>query len=419
MRPLGAVPSISSGMLKPFSRTRALLLVGVAAAIGGLLGVPGAGVSSAGQVAPGALVEFWNGTSWTRQSVFSPDGTGVMTAVTAVSATDAWALGSYGTGGVADVYGNALAEHWNGSSWQQVAMPNPTGSNEVRLGAVGALSAGNVWAVGASAGPVGGYSTLIEHWDGSSWAVVPSPSAGESARLSALAALSARNVWAVGRATSSAGGSAYFHPLVLHWNGIKWKRVASPLPGNLSAGLSGVAAVSPRSVWAVGEYQHVQKGRILNATLALHWNGHKWKRVPSPNSSGGNGLSAVAVVGRNNVWAVGHHGRPPSDRCNCGGIGRLLAEHWNGHAWRIVPARSGYPNSETQGLTGLAVISARNIWAIGYHQDTDLRYYGLVEHWHGTTWAPIPSLNPDADTFSGIAAPSPAAVWAVGVSSAG
>ena len=146
----------------------------------------------------------------------------------------------------------------------------------------------------------------------------------------------------------------------------------------------------------------------------LHWNGHQWKRVPSPNSSGGNGLAAVAAVGRNNVWAVGEHGRPPSDACECGGRERLLAEHWNGHRWRTVPADSGDPSSQAQGLTGLAVVAAHNIWAIGYHGEHQWSAVGLVEHWHGNTWTPVPSLNPGSDSFAGITAAAPAAVWVVG-----
>jgi hypothetical protein len=36
--------------------------------------------------------------------------------------------------------------HWNGTSWQPVASPSPTGSND--LFGVAATSAGNAWAVG-------------------------------------------------------------------------------------------------------------------------------------------------------------------------------------------------------------------------------------------------------------------------------
>ena len=407
--------------MKFFSLARLLWLVVAAALTGCFLGVvAGPGATSVEQPAPGVLIEYWNGASWTRQPVSMPDGSGSLSAVATVSATDAWALGWYG-GTYGD--GNGLAEHWDGASWQPVAMPAPSGTDvEVRLNSLAAISADDVWAVGgwAAAGRFNGsYGTLIEHWDGSSWAIVPSPTPGYAAQLSAVAAVSAANVWAVGSlAHSSAADISSSRTLVLHWNGQKWKQVPSPNPGHYlhpSTRLSGVAAVSPRSVWAVGTYS----GRGATATLTLHWNGLKWKRVPSPNLSGGNALMAVASVGRNDVWAVGGYG----GGCGCKGGGltrKPLAEHWNGHTWRIVPARSGYPRSNDQALTSLAVVAVDDIWTVGYHQNsTDLCYHGLVEHWDGSAWTPMSSQNPDSDHFSEIAAASPAAVWAVGTSYVG
>src|SRR4051812_42239449 len=44
--------------------------------------------------------------------------------------------------------------------------------------------------------------------------------------------------------------------------------------------LSGIAAVSPTDVWAVGE-QRAADG--VNRTLTEHWNGSSWQVVPSPN----------------------------------------------------------------------------------------------------------------------------------------
>ncbi len=300
-------------------------------------------------------------------------------------------------------------------------MPNPNGSLEVQLNGAAAVSATDVWAVGASAGAVGGYSTLIEHWNGSSWAIVPSPAPpNSSAALFGVAALSSSNVWAVGTYHPDSDGLYPGLTLVLHWNGVKWKRVASPNPGQPGKGLAAVAAISPRSVWAVGTYTGTKGAGELGTsrTLTLHWNGRKWKQVPSPNLSGNNALMAVAAVGRNDVEAVG--GGKAGCGCKGGGTKRLLAEHWNGHTWRIEPVSSGFPGSNSQALTSLGVASGGDVWAVGYHQDsTNLCYYGLIEHWDGSYWSVVPSLNPDADHFSEVAAASPAAVWAVGTSGVG
>jgi hypothetical protein len=54
-----------------------------------------------------------------------------------------------------------LVAHWNGTRWTGVASPNPGGSF---LNAVSALSPSDAWAVGYD-----NTGTLILHWDGTSW----------------------------------------------------------------------------------------------------------------------------------------------------------------------------------------------------------------------------------------------------------
>jgi hypothetical protein len=390
-----------------------LRLAGVVVVVGGLLlGVSAAAsTSAASSIYSAPLIEFWDGASWTQQVGPDPDGSGRLTAVVALSTTDVWALGSYGGD---TKFGNALAEHWDGSSWQQVAIPTPAGANEVHLYGVAAISVTNIWAVGswAGTGTGGGYDTLIEHWDGSSWAIVPSPSPGISAQIYGVAVLSKTNVWAVGYSESSAFGFARFRTLVLHWNGNRWRRVASPHPGppaQWDSRLSGVAAVSPRDVWAVGSYNRVKPGHRSHPTLVLHWNGKKWKQVPSPSRGHSSYLVAAAAVGRKSVWAVGYWQKSVQPKVS--DLGRCLVEHWNGHSWRVVPA-SGTPEPYS-GLNSLTVLAGNDIWAAG--QQFQASYDTLSEHWDGTAWSAVPGPNPAPDKWlSGIAAATPTAVWAVG-----
>ncbi len=84
----------------------------------------------------------------------------------------------------------------------------------------------------------------------------------------------------------------------------------------------------------------------------LHWNGHAWKRVTSPTPTGappGGGLSGVAVTSASNAWAVGET------------LSRTLVEHWNGHGWKLLKNPAGGETS----LDGVAAISPRNAWAVG------------------------------------------------------
>src|SRR5436190_22390541 len=64
-----------------------------------------------------------------------------------------------------------------GPSWGVVPSPSNGTAGNV-LGAVAAVSANEVWAVGAYSNTASVSQTLIERWDGTSWTVVPSPNVG-------------------------------------------------------------------------------------------------------------------------------------------------------------------------------------------------------------------------------------------------
>src|SRR5436305_126985 len=59
-----------------------------------------------------------------------------------------------------------------------------------------------------------------------------------------------------------------------------WSVVPSPNVGSSTNVFQGVAAVSASDVWAVGDFVNSSGN---DQTLTEHWNGHKWKVVPSPN----------------------------------------------------------------------------------------------------------------------------------------
>jgi len=137
---------------------------------------------------------------------------------------------------------------------------------------VAAGSAGTAWAVGCTtcATASGFNGPLIEGWNGKAWAQTPTPGLGAPGGILAdVAAISATSAWAVGGTESGVGTSEVITTLIARWNGTKWTRVPSPTPGGRAA-LSGVAAVSATSAWAVG---NVGAGK----TLIERWNGTAWK----------------------------------------------------------------------------------------------------------------------------------------------
>ena len=88
---------------------------------------------------------------------------------------------------------------------------------------VTALSATSAWAVGDTVHRPQGMLTVIEHWNGKSWARVPSPGLG---LLASVTATSARDAWAVGLtggAATAGGGSG----VIEHWNGSSWTCISA------------------------------------------------------------------------------------------------------------------------------------------------------------------------------------------------
>jgi hypothetical protein len=211
------------------------------------------------------LVLRWNGTRWTKAASPNPLRLSVneLHSVSARTATDAWAVGTYLT--VSGVQ-KTLILHWNGTRWIRTTSPSPGGSSA--LNGVSALSASSAWAVGSTG------KTLILHWNGSGWAHVASPGSLGS-ELNGVSARSAHDAWAVGSALSGSSGGGN-RTLVLHWNGTGWASVASPDPGGTNGNvLNGVLALSPANAWAVGSYL---TGGREGEVLILHWNGTRWMR---------------------------------------------------------------------------------------------------------------------------------------------
>jgi hypothetical protein len=289
------------------------------------------------------LILHWDGTAWSQ--VTSPNPfPDELNAVTAASATDAWAVGYYCTAGCLAAGGalGTLIEHWNGTAWTQVTSPNPgpPGNTAGLLFGAVATGAGDAWASGdyctskcLTSSQV--YRNLIEHWNGKAWSKVaaPSPPRGPNlfTNLFALSADSPTDAWAVGyHDTNSASKST-----ILHWNGTAWAKAADPNPGNPDL-LYGVSAESPTDAWAVGQYQNPTKFQWH--TLVLHWNGTAWVKVPSPTPGSpldleGNLLSQVSADSATDAWAVGSY---CTSHCaeNSETDGTLIL-HWNGKHWSV------------------------------------------------------------------------------------
>ncbi len=131
-----------------------------------------------------------------------------------------------------------------------------------------------------------------------------------------------------------------------------------------------------------------------------------WNVVPSPDgSNGGSGLSGVAAISASDVWAVGNSGSQASGQVT-------VIEHWNGTAWSLVANPN--PGTIDNTLYAVSAVSSSNVRAVGYFTSNG-NIQTLIENWNGTSWqvvtSPNPGLHPSLWAVTAISATS---VWAVG-----
>jgi hypothetical protein len=347
---------------------------------------------------------------WTVVPTADPSATkNVLNAVAVRGAADAWAVGHFTAPDQDDDGLNMLTEHWNGSTWTQVGAPAVLHQDESLL-AVSASSATDAWAVGFTK-TVGaaGRNPLAVHWNGSSWTIVPTPplTGGAKSTLNGVVALSASNAWAVGKGRNGAA-------LAERWNGRAWSVVPVPTPvGSASSQLSGISARSPSDIWAVGSATTVVGTTVQTRTLAEHWNGTAWSIVPSRNATTSNLLTGVAAVAGNDVWAVGY--TVTTDGTNQ--PDRTLIEHWNGTAWSIVASPSPASNDTLSGVAARAAGDVWAVGTRLDRSGAIPIGRTLTEHWNGASWSVVASPNVGANDnlLNGVSATT-GDVWAVGSS---
>jgi hypothetical protein len=145
------------------------------------------------------VIDHWNGTSWSSVPP-AKDTTGPedqLYAVAALSATNIWAVGVHFDAFIGGYDG--LIEQWNGTAWSIVPSPNPAPNTYNQLLGITALSSTDAWAVGYDY--QNDATNIAAHWNGSQWTSVPTPvpSGSHYHELFAVASVSPGTVLAVGR----------------------------------------------------------------------------------------------------------------------------------------------------------------------------------------------------------------------------
>ena len=359
---------------------------------------------------------------WQVLRSVSPEPTKVddsfFTGVSMAGASDGWAVGTFAN---PQAVNHPLAEHWAGQAWRIMATPPlPQGGASGVFSGVHEVGSANTWAVGSFNLTAGGTRTLIEHFTGTSWAVVPSPNPftgpGADDELNAVGGTSASDLWAVG---FDFDGSSIAQGLFEHFDGTAW-HAAPPLAAAGIPDFVAVSAVSSTDVWAVGSALSA-----TGSTLAAHWDGHTWQVVTTPCLNGtkivlqedacrqsSNKLTGVTAVAANNVWASGFE----TENSN---LHVPYVLHWDGKTWSLIktPNAGAGPGNAGSSLFAITAVSASDIWAVGHSQNGNGTITTLTEQFNGSTWSVVPSPNPGllgVDTLFGVAGAGGRQLFAIG-----
>jgi hypothetical protein len=274
--------------------------------------------------------------------------------------------------------------------WQHVPSPalHPSGSYD----AITATGPAEAWAAGSEGTgqpPAYGHPVVV-HWNGARWArMALPPSTSELTGFTALVASSSSDVWAAG--ASVGGPVSYF---VYHFDGVAWAGVPLPAIADFNAPVAGMAITPDGHVWVVGSG--------LRGSFILRWDGSGWTQPPLPAP----GLRPAGIVARTNtdVWVTGD-------------IREMY--HWDGTRWRHVPTPASQPGS----VPYLAAAGPDDVWAVGGAGGGDLaggscpgcigmhftQPVSAVLHWDGRSWRRLAVGN--AGPLHGITPDGTGGVW--------
>jgi hypothetical protein len=314
--------------------------------------------------APWALMEQWNGTSWSRIGLPSLPPTAIETHLVSISSTtptDAWAVGWSVTKTRPRSRSSAyhqLVYRRTAAGWKRVTIATYPGALYNQVRSVSVASPTNVWALAVT--------DLIcmedvLHYDGTHWSEVDSYDqcdAGTITLYDHLTATGASTGWAVGGGAtdyeSQGGGLATCF--------------GSPCPAGsdlaFAGGLNGqfAASAGTRSdLWALGS-NRVQG--TAYEPMIWHWNGSAWQDATPGFADESQSVDDGVLLPNGDLWTAGYRTTVRGDRT-------WILEHslsgWHG---------LGGPNSGTADnqLYSIAHVggTATGMWAVGAAGDQPL-----------------------------------------------
>lgn len=280
------------------------------------------------------------------------DKPGYLTHVAAVSASDVWATGVYGSEA-------PLIEHYNGSKWSIVGT---THLAYMTIGGISVHGAGVVWIAGTCGAPDARVA-CVAHRVGSQWVRVAVPAQLHFAFRSMLA-FSNTNVLVGGNDDQTE---------MIRWNGHSWSRVNIV---HYDGQIIGIAGTLSDRLFAAGTIRRFER------ELA---DGSWRSTVPFPAYSG---VTAISASSAENVWEVGTGHTYNSDHVY------PVAMRWNGKTSTTI----GFPSAPAnEWASGVVTARPGDTWMVGSQDTADGGQAPLIEHYTGgSSFTDVPAPDPGA-----------------------
>jgi hypothetical protein len=289
-------------------------------------------------------------------------------------------------------------------TWAAVASPVDLTLRFVRIAGVG-----EAWAVGdgvVTVAPDGEQArNVFLRWEGSRWTVFDNPIPFE--RVIDLSFVSAKCGWGI--AAEESGGVRF--TFLIRWDGSSWE------PDLRTGGLNAVWMLSSMDGWAVGD-----------GGLILHWDGVRWMAVDSPVSRDLDGIvfsddvtgwitSREGVILRYGAgeWLV-YSGQAPSPRrmvLDPDGNGWMFGSwhrgdvtlDWYDKEWEVF--KGTVPDGEVLGLSSAEPL---DFWAVGWVPGRSRS--GMIWRWTSDGW--VREIKAGPVPIRAAAFPAADDGWAVG-----
>ncbi len=210
---------------------------------------------------------------------------------------------------------NAIAWHWNGSSWSWEVVPKPAAAVRTHLSDISCSSPNDCMAVGGYEDASGANSNYSVQWKSGAWTnlTTANPEGTTVSTLTDVSCSSSDTCVAVGYYYSS---GLQVEPVIARWSSSAWMLQS---PARSKGLLAGISCTTATFCIAVGWTDDVEV-----------WSGSSWstQSVNLPSGDASN-LTSISCVTTTHCKVVGYDGSKLT-----GPYRTYLAATWNGKFWK-------------------------------------------------------------------------------------